>query len=463
MIKRSPSCHAAACLMAATLFLGVSPLYAGSPVTTKPNILIFYVDDMGYGQLQCYGNKEIPTPNISALSASGIRFTQGYVSAPLCSPSRAGLLGGHYQERFAHDNNSLIDEHFLPYPTLAERLKTLGYVSSAVGKWHLGDIKGQRPTERGFSEFYGSLQNPGSYFTPKLFIDSHISPDPIKMETPGFYTTDAYTDRSVEWITKHHDKPWFLYLAYNAVHAPYDATKKYLDRFPNIKDKQLRAFTALFSALDDGVGRVMKALKDTGQYDNTIVFFISDNGSPYRDAGMNGPLRGYKWETWEGGIRVPFMMSWPGKLPAGVTYNQAVINLDVMPTVVVAAGGKVDPTWGLDGVDLMPYITGKNDGRPNPELDWRLDGRWAARVLDLKLVHMPDKADINKPDRDKIKPPELFDLSKDIGETHNLAPGDPQDVQRLKAQWDAWNSKMAPAPRYEHKPKNKKNATLEEQ
>jgi arylsulfatase A-like enzyme len=346
---------------------------------------------------------------------------------------------------------------------LAERLKALGYDSSAVGKWHLGDIKGQRPTERGFSEFYGSLQNPGSYFTPKLFIDSRISPDPIKMETPGFYTTDAYTDRSVEWITKHHDKPWFLYLAYNAVHAPYDATKKYLDRFPNIKDKQLRAFTALFSALDDGVGRVMKALKDTGQYDNTIVFFISDNGSPYRDAGMNGPLRGYKWETWEGGIRVPFMMSWPGKLPAGVTYNQAVINLDVMPTVVVAAGGKVDPTWGLDGVDLMPYITGKNDGRPNPELDWRLDGRWAARVLDLKLVHMPDKADINKPDRDKIKPPELFDLSKDIGEIHNLAPGDPQDVQRLKAQWDAWNSKMAPAPLYEHKPKNKKNATLEEQ
>ena len=457
MIKRSLSCRALAGLMAAAIFLVISPVFAAPQVTTKPNILIFYVDDMGYGQLQCYGNKEIPTPNISALAASGVRFTQGYVSAPLCSPSRAGLMSGHYQERFAHDNNSLIDEQPLPYPTLAERLKKLGYDSSAVGKWHLGAIPGQRPAERGFSEFYGTLGNPGSYFKPKFFIDSRISPDTIKMEKPGFYTTDAYTDRSVEWITKHHDKPWFLYLAYNAVHSPHEATKKYLDRFPDIKDQKLRVITAMFSALDDGVGRVMKTLKDTGQDKNTLVFFISDNGSPYRDAGMNGPLRGYKWETWEGGIRVPFMMSWPGKLPAGVTYDQAVINLDVMPTVVVAAGGKVDPAWGLDGVDLMPYITGKNNGRPNPELDWRLDGRWAARVLDLKLVHMPATEDLHKPARANITPPELYDLSKDIGETHNLANSNPEDVQRLKAQWDAWNSKMAPAPPYEPQHKSNKN------
>jgi arylsulfatase A-like enzyme len=426
--------------LASLTALSLFPASAAAADAKKPNILLIYVDDMGYGQLGCYGNKDIPTPNIDALAKEGVRFTQGYVSAPLCSPSRAGLMSGHYQERFGHDDNNVANDFPKTEVTLPERMKALGYDTAMVGKWHLGALPGELPMDRGFSEFFGSLGNPGSYFTPHQFIDSRVSPTPGTMTKPGFYTTDAYTDRSCEWITNHRDKPWFLYLAYNAVHAPYDATQKYLDRFKNEPDPKLRKFKALFSNLDDGIGRVMQTLHDTGEDQNTLIFFISDNGSPYRDAGMNGPLHGYKYQVWEGGIRIPYMMVWKGKLTPGTLYEKPVVNLDVMPTCVVAAGGQVDPAWKLDGVDLVPYLTGAQTGIPHEELDWRIDGMWAARKGDLKLLHQPD------PKMPMMTLPQLFDLSKDLGEQNDLAPTDPKDVQLLKAQWDQWNSQMAPPP-----------------
>jgi arylsulfatase A-like enzyme len=437
--------------LASLTALSLFPASAAAADAKKPNILLIYVDDMGYGQLGCYGNKEIPTPNIDALAASGVRMTQGYVSAPLCSPSRAGVMSGHYQERFAHDDNANVDDHPIPYPTLAERMKAIGYDAVMVGKWHLGTVPGQRPLERGFSQFFGTLDNPGSYFTPRLFIDSRVSPEPFKMTKPGFYTTNAYTDWACDYIKQSHDKPWFFYLAYNAVHSPYDATPELLARFSNITDKKRRAFTALFAGLDDGIGRVMQALKDTGQDKNTLIFFISDNGSPYRDAGMNGPLHGYKQEMWEGGFRVPYMVVWKGKIPAGGTYDKPVMNLDVMPTIVTAGGGKVDPAWGLDGVDLLPYLTGSNTGRPHETIDWRMNGKWAARVGDLKLVHEVGKG--NPPNNN---PPNLFDLSSDTGEKNDLAPSQPDKVKELKDQWNQWNSQMAPPPTSKKGKKGKK-------
>ena len=433
--------------------LASSAVFAANP-SGRPNVLIFYVDDMGYGTLGCYGDTKIATPNIDALAASGVRMTQGYVSAPLCSPSRAGVMSGHYQERFSHDNNSSvsIEEHPIPYPTLAERMKALGYDAVMVGKWHLGPVPGQKPMDRGFSQFYGTLDNPGSYFTPRLFIDSSVSPEPFVMKKPGFYTTNAYTDWACNYIKQSHDKPWFFYLAYNAVHAPLDATPELLARTSNISDKKLHAFAAVLTGLDDGIGRVMKTLKETGQDKNTLIFFISDNGSPVRDAGLNGELHGYKQEMWEGGFRVPYMVVWPGKIPAGITYDKPVINLDVMPTIVTAGGGKVDPAWGLDGVDLIPYITGANTGRPHETLDWRMDGKWAARVGDLKLVHEVGKG--NPPNNN---PPNLFDLSSDVSEKTDLAPAQPDKVKELKDQWDQWNSQMGPPPASKGGKKAKKN------
>jgi arylsulfatase A-like enzyme len=443
-------------MMVLSCFLSPRLPAAATNPTGQPNILLIYVDDMGYGQLGCYGNKEIPTPNIDALAASGVRFTQGYVSAPLCSPSRSGLMSGHYQERFGHDDNSVVDDFPRTETTLPERMKALGYATGMVGKWHVGTLPGERPLDRGFSDFYGTLENPGSYFTPRLFVDSRISPEPFKMTQPGFYTTDAYTDRTCEWLRAHRDKPWFFYLAYNAVHTPYDATPKYLDRFKNEPDKKLRNFKAVFSALDDGIGRVMQTLRDTGEDQNTLIFFISDNGSPYRDAGMNGPLRGYKFEMWEGGIRIPYLMAWKGKIAPGTLYDRPVMNLDVMPTCVVAGGGKVDPAWHLDGTDLLPYLSGTQQGIPHEQLDWRMDGKWAARVGDLKLVHEVGKG--NPPNNN---PPELFNLAKDTGEKQNLAPTSPEKVQQLKAQWSQWNSQMAPPP--VKKKKNKKQPASTEQ
>lgn len=411
----------------ALLLLFVATVFAG-----QPNILLFYVDDLGYGQLGCYGNKEVPTPNIDAIAAKGIRFTQGYVSAPLCSPSRAGLMSGHYQERFGHDNNSVWHEGFPNgETTLPQRMKTLGYATGIVGKWHLSD----NPVDRGFDEFYGSLGNPLSYMTPKFFVDSRISLEPKMVSTPGFYTTDAYTDRACDWITKNKEKSWFLYLAYNAVHGPHSAPQKYLDRFKSLSPAKNQMSAAVLSALDDGVGVVMKKLQELGLEENTLVYFISDNGSP--TAGSNGALRGTKHFTWEGGIRVPFMMQWKGKLPAGVVYEKPVIQLDVMPTCVAVGGGTVDPLWKLDGVDLIPYLTGaKTAEDPHDLLMWRIDGKWAVRFKEMKLVHG---------DTDNT-PPELFDLGKDTGEKVDLAKQYPEKVAQFKTMWDQWNSQMAPPP-----------------
>src|SRR5688572_23745296 len=199
----------------------------------KPNIVVFLSDDQGYGELGCQGNKEIPTPHIDSIAAGGIRFTQGYVSGPYCSPTRAGLLTGRYQTRFGHEFNSVARQAGLALSetTIADRLKSLGYATCAIGKWHLGDGPQYRPMRRGFDEFYGTLANT-PFYHPRNFVDSRISPDVRPVEDDAFYTTDAYAERAVDWLEKHKDSPWFLYVPFNAQHAPLQAPQKYLDRFP---------------------------------------------------------------------------------------------------------------------------------------------------------------------------------------------------------------------------------------
>ncbi len=412
-------------------------LRAAQPSSARPNFIIFYSDDLGWGETGAQGNREIPTPHTDSIAKNGIRFTSGYVAATYCSPSRAGLLTGRYPTRFGHEFNSTANAIGLrsDQTTLATRLKAHGYATAAIGKWHLGNQPENRPTKRGFDEFFGTLNNT-PFFHPTNFIDSRINDDVRPVTDPNFYTTDAFAERAVDWIERNKTKPWFLYLPFNAQHAPLQAPKKYLDRFPNITDEKRKLFAAMMAAMDDAIGRVMGKVRALGQEENTIVFYIGDNGGPTASTtSQNGPLRGFKMTTYEGGPRVPFFAQWKGKWPAGKTYDFPVLNLDVLPTIIAAAGAKPEPSWQLDGVDLTPYVTGANNARPHQTLYWRFSPQWAIRHGDMKLV-------VSSGGSGK---PELYDIATDIGETKDLAVAQPAKVKELQVLWDKWNAEQAPA------------------
>lgn len=424
------------CCLVLCWTLSLGPQIGQAQNQTKPNFLIFYSDDQGWGETGCYGNKEIPTPHIDSLANNGVRFTQGYVAATYCSPSRAGLLTGRYPTRFGHEYNSVANKTGLRLDqvTLANRLKDLGYATSCVGKWHLGKGPEYLPTKRGFDEFFGTLANT-PFFHPTNFIDSRISDEIREVTDESFYTTEAYAERSVDWLEKNKSKPWFLYLPFNAQHAPLQAPQEYLDRFPNIKDEKRRLFAAMLSAQDDAIGRVLEKIRNLGQEENTMIFYIADNGGPTQSTtSMNGGLRGFKMTTYEGGPRVPFLSQWKGHWPAGTVYDLPVFNLDVFPTMVVAAGGTINPSNQLDGVDLAPYITGANKSRPHETMYWRFGPQWAVRHGDLKLV-------VSKGGSGK---PELYDLASDLSESKDLAQARPEDVKKLQAMWDKWSAEQAP-------------------
>jgi arylsulfatase A-like enzyme len=422
------------------LSLALLTLVAAGPATAatagKPNVLIILSDDVGWGEYGFQGATDIPTPNIDSIAKGGIRFTQGYVSGPYCSPTRAGLMTGRYQTRFGHEFNSVAAQKGLPLSetTIADRLRALGYATCAVGKWHLGQRPEYHPLRRGFDEFFGTLANT-PYFHPKMFVDTRVSPDVREVADDAFYTTDAYAERAVDWLEKHKAQPWFLYLPFNAQHGPLQAPQKYLDRFPNIQDPQRRTFAAIMSGLDDAVGRVLGKIRDMGQEENTLIAFTSDNGGPTRGTtSSNGPLHGFKATTWEGGVRVPFCMQWKGTLPAGKTYENPIIQLDLLPTCLAAAGATIDPSWKLDGVDLRPYLTGERSGKPHETFYWRFGKQWAIRHGDWKLVVANGGSGR----------PELYNLAEDIGETKDLASANPEKARELQALWDRWNAEQAP-------------------
>jgi arylsulfatase A-like enzyme len=412
----------------------------------KPNLVIFYADDLGWGETGAQGNQDIPTPHIDSIAKNGVRFTQGYVAATYCSPSRAGLLTGRYPTRFGHEFNSVHNKSglHLQETTLAERLKTLGYSTTCVGKWHLGNGLEYRPTKRGFDEFYGTLGNT-PFFHPANFVDSRISDATRKIDDDSFYTTEAYCDRAIDCIERNKSKPMFIYLPFNAQHAPLEAPQKYLDRFPNITNEKRKMFAAMMSAMDDTIGRVMAKIAAIGQEENTLYFFIGDNGGPTQQtSSKNGGLRGFKMTTFEGGPRVPFFAQWKGKIPAGTTYEFPVLNLDVLPTIVTAAGGRVAPEWKLDGVDLMPFLLGQNKSRPHEQLYWRCGQQWAVRQGDLKLVVS----------RGGSGTPELYDLAADYAESKNLASIQPEKVKELQSLWDKWSAEQAEPSSLEETPQN---------
>ena len=405
----------------------------------RPNILLILADDLGYGDLGIQGCPDIPTPNIDSIAANGVRFTNGYVSCPVCAPTRAGLMTGRYQQRFGFETNpgpaqSAARDFGLPKSetTLAERLKGLGYATGIIGKWHLGYQPELQPTTRGFDEFYGFLGGAHPYL-PKSRQQQEASilrgREPVEEKE---YLTDAIAREAVAFVDRHKNEPFFLYVPFNAVHAPMEGAQKYLDRFKGIQQNLRRTHAAMLSALDDAVGRIVAKIRESGPEENTLIIFLSDNGGPTtQTTSSNTPLRGYKGQTLEGGIRIPFMMQWKGRIAPGVIEDRPVIALDLHPTATAAAGATVDPAWKLDGVNLLPYLTGAKIDRPHDTLFWRMGMRQRAiRHGDLKLVWSG---------RDQ---PELYDLAQDIGEARDLAGERPEEVKKLQALWQAWDKEM---------------------
>jgi arylsulfatase A-like enzyme len=418
----------------------------------KPNILVIVADDLGYGELGCQGNPQIPTPNIDSLAKNGVRFTSGYVSGPYCSPTRAALMTGRYQQRFGHEFNAgpanVAGTNFglsLREKTLGDRFKDVGYATGWFGKSHLGFAPEFHPLKRGFDEYFGFLGGAHSYLDASSDRKNPIQRGTTPVEDVG-YTTEAFAKEAVGFIERHRDKPWLCYLAFNAVHSPMQATDKYLSRFPNITDQKRRAFAGMLSALDDAVGVVMNKLRERRLEEETLVFFFSDNGGPTRSTtSQNGPLRGFKAQTWEGGIRVPWIVQWKGRIPAGKVDERPVIQLDVLPTALAAAGVGAKPEWKLDGVNLLPYLTGEKSGQPHEALYWRFGQQLAIRKGDWKLVRAPvdDAAGAgrNKAASNTSRA-QLYNLRLDIGEKENLADKEPEKFKELSAQWERWNQEL---------------------
>jgi arylsulfatase A-like enzyme len=419
----------------------------------KPNILVILSDDVGWAEYGFQGAKDIPTPNIDSIARNGVKFTQGYVSGAYCSPTRAGLMTGRYQTRFGHEFNSVAQLKGLPLTetTFADRFRKLGYATAAIGKWHLGGAEEYKPTNRGYDEFYGTVANT-PFYHPPMFVDSRISTDPHRVADDDFYTTDAYADRAVEWIGKQKDTPWYLYLPFNAQHAPLEASRKYLDRFPNMEEGKRKTFAAMMSALDDAVGRILGKVRELGQEEDTLIAFLSDNGGPTQQTTSNNlPLRGFKMTTWEGGIRVPFCIQWKGKLPAGTTYEKPIIQLDILPTALAAAGSSIDPSWKFDGVNLLPYLTGERSDAPHQTFYWRYGRQWAVRDGDWKLVVANGGGGS----------PELYNLASDISEETDLAKKQPDKARELQALYDRWDAEQAPPLVPQENPQAKKKAAAQ--
>lgn len=418
--------------------LGGAALAAEEP---RPNLLFIVGDDMGYADVGCHGCKDIPTPNLDSLAASGVRFTNGYVSGPYCSPTRAGLLTGRYQTRFGHEFNPAGANAGLPLTetTIADRLKAAGYATGLVGKWHLGATPDHHPLKRGFGEFYGFLGGAHDYFQ-----SAGIQRGTTPVKDSG-YTTDDFGREAAEFIGRHREHPWFLYLAFNAVHTPLQATDARLAKFSHLADKKRRTYAAMMSAMDDAIGVVRKRLTESGQEQRTLVVFISDNGGPTMvgttvNGSSNAPLRGSKRTTLEGGVRVPFVVSWPGRLNPAV-YQEPAIQLDLTATALAAAGVAAKPEAKADGVDLLPYLTGEKSGPPHASLCWRFGAQMAIRCGDFKLVRYDPNADGEAGGRGrKATPAKLYNLRDDIGESKDLAATLPDKVKELQAAWDAWNT-----------------------
>lgn len=431
------------------LFFSVSLLYFAPANAKKTNIIFLFSDDAGYHDFGFQGSKTFATPNLDKLASEGVRFHQAYTTAAVCGPSRAGLLTGKYQQRFGIEENNvpgymspssklLGDEMGLPLDekTMADYLGKLGYTSIVLGKWHLGNAEKYHPLHRGFDEFYGFRGGARSFWalTQAQAADrpeNRLEKGYENFEEPNGYLTDAIGDEACDFIERHKNKPFFMYVSFNAVHTPLQATKEDLALVQNLGLTPKRTLLAAMNiAMDRACGSILDKIKELGLEDNTLVVFANDNGGPDGPETCNYPLSGCKSNHLEGGIRVPCVMKWPNVIKPGTEYEPSVSMLDMLPTFVNVAGGNASKIAGLDGVDLLPYVTGKVKSDPHKTLFWKKENRGVVRQGDWKMLRYPDR------------PAELYNIKKDITERNNLAYKHPEKVREMFTLLFNWESEL---------------------
>ncbi len=434
---------------------------AAPAAALRPNVLLLLADDLGYGDLGCYGGKEVPTPHLDRLAREGVRLTDAYVTCPACAPSRLSIMSGAYPQRFGMTWNDDRSAHSLPatQALVPEILRAAGYRTAQIGKWNL-----VRPAEAVFDEVHDYIEWESDYLPQAdgRYIGSNATTSPgfASSKTQGWgparagdeYLTDRLARRAVEFIGRNTTRPFFLSVGFNAVHSPWQGRAADRARFAHLGHEVQQLYASMLAALDDGVGRILAALREHRLEENTLVIFLSDNGPakggphiegwkaewPQRTlvVGSAGPLRGAKTDLWEGGIREPWIVRWPGRLPAGTDYRAPVIANDLLPTLAAAAGARIPAGTVVDGVDLMPFLRGEQAGEPHATLYWKIKSAAALRRGDWKLVMLEPQ-----------RTPQLYRLSDDPGETRDLAAAQPALTRDLLAAWTAWNAPLPPPAR----------------
>ncbi|MBD1388355.1 sulfatase-like hydrolase/transferase [Neiella sp. HB171785] len=451
-----------------SLLAGNACIAATNKADDRPNILFILTDDQGYADVGFNGSTDLKTPSIDELAENGTVFTSAYVVHPFCGPSRAGLMTGRYPHKFGSQFNlpATKDSGGLGLPTdesyISEVLQDAGYFTGIVGKWHLGEMHEHHPNQRGFDEFFGFLNGGHSYFPAdyqKKYqaakdrgLDSAIWQYLAPMQYNGEevketeYVTDALSREASRFIEKasHKDEPFFLYLAYNAPHTPLEAKEEDMALFPDIKDKKRKTYAGMVWALDRGINNVVKTLKDTGQYDNTLIVFMSDNGGRPDQGANNYPLKEGKNSVQEGGYRTPMFMHWPAKMKAGKTYKHPVSSLDMFPTLAQLAGATIPADKDLDGVDILPAVQQDVSARPGDLLyvmvHWADHTNVAARRDNLKVI------------RTENGPWRLYDVQADPAENNDLSAQYPDTVREMVSKMSVWSwSHQQPAFFYNHK------------
>lgn len=471
----------ASALVTASATRDLHGVYKKKTVKRPPNVIVILADDLGFSDLHAYGNAQIKTPNIDALQQDGIRFTHAYSTAPICSPSRAGLMTGRYQQRFGFEylvpqdggkrnpgrfTNSratieklpISDEAFRELPkglpaseiSLAQLFRSNGYRTAIIGKWHLGEKEGFLPQQRGFDYhfgFYSGLTLYAPEHTPGV-VDYHL-PWALS-ETAAWhregsnrlvrnnetveekqYLTDKLADEAIQYIADNKAHPFLLYLPFNAPHDPFQATQADFDLYPDVKDSTKRVYYAMITALDRAVGRIRQQLKTQGLEEETIIFFTSDNGgATYTRATDNRPLKGGKLTDFDGGIRIPFYVVYPAKIRGGREYDHAVSNLDIYTTAAAAAGIPLPASREYDGVDLLSFLT--QPGKiPHPVLYWRSGYSKAILKGDYKLYVNERNAQTH-----------LYHIRQDVSEKTDLSASEPRKLQELKTDLSRWETRL---------------------
>lgn len=427
-LYRTLTCLAIACSL---------NMFTSTLADYRPNILLILADDLGFEDLGFQNSPEIQSPNLDRLATNGIRFADGHTTASVCSPSRAGLMTGRYQQRFGHEANVPPTPHGMDLDevTLGQRMQQAGYRTGIIGKWHLGNLDSQYPTARGFDYFYGLREGSRSYFYNAKKDDKpgnhHGIEENGKQVSFEGYLTDVLGDKAIDFIDEPSKKPFFLYLSFTAPHGPMHGKEEDIARFAHIENPKRRTYASMVWAMDRAIGKVIDKLEAQGIADNTLIWFLSDNGGASGNGSSNLPLAGFKGIKFEGGIRVPFIMHWKNRFPKGRVFNPMVSALDILPTCLAAAGGDPKSERPLDGVNLLPFLDTPQNSVPHETLFWHKLWFSAMRSGPWKLIYVQDYGYA------------LYNLKDDLSERKDLSKLMPERVEEMAKSMNNWKSELA--------------------